>query len=99
MYMRNNITEEDFKITLQRNEKKIEKHREIHNVLTILLTTIGDIVFRFNAHLQDVHENQWSMDILSEIDPIIDYVNECLRDTSRTYKSRLIQFSNEMRAF
>jgi hypothetical protein len=99
MYMRNTITEENFKITLQRNEKKIEKHREIHNVLTILLTTISDIVFRFYTHLQDVRANQWSMDILSEIDPIIDYVNECLRDTSRTYKSRMIQFSNEMRAF
>ena len=96
-YMRNMITEDHFKTTLQRNEKKIEKYREIHNVLTILQTTVTDIVIRFTNYLTVAAENQWNMDILEEIDPIVDYVNECLKDTSRTYKSTLIQFSNEIR--
>jgi len=96
-YMRNIITEEQFKITLQRNEKKNEKHREIHNILTILLTTITDIVFRFIAHLQEAPPGAWTFDILEEIDPIVNYVNECLQDTARTYKSKPIRFSNEIR--
>jgi hypothetical protein len=95
-YMRNIITEEQFKITLQRNEKKNEKHREIHNILTILLTTITDIVFRFIAHLQEAPPGAWTFDILEEIDPIVNYVNECFQDTARTYKSKPIRFSNEI---
>lgn len=95
-YMRNIITEDQFKTSLQRNEKKVDKHREIHNVLTILLTTLTDIMFRFIAHLNESAAGQWNNAILGEIDPIVDYVNECLRDTSKTYKSKVIQFTNEM---
>ena len=96
-YMRNIITEEHFKTTLQRNEKKHEKHRELHNILTILLTTVTDIVFRFIAHLQEANPGAWTFDILEEIDPLVNYVNECLQDTARTYKSKLLRFSNEIR--
>jgi hypothetical protein len=96
-YMLNIITEEQFKTTLQRNEKKVEKHREIHNVLTILLTTVTDIMFRFLNHLNESEPGMWCNEILSEIDPIVDYVNECLRDTAKTYKSKPLQFSNEIR--
>jgi len=96
-YMRNIITEDHFKTTLQRNEKKVDKHREIYNVLTILQTTITDIVFRFINHLTEAPPGNWNITILEEIDPIVNYVNECLRDTAKTYKSKLIQFSNEIR--
>jgi hypothetical protein len=96
-YMRNVITEDAFKTTLQRNEKKFEKHREIHNVLTILLTTSTDIILRFRTHISQANNNQFSDDILKEIHPIVNYVNECLRDTARTYKSKVIQFNNEIR--
>ena len=97
-YMRNRITEDQFKTTLQRNDKKFEKSREIHNVLTILLNTITDIVNRFYTHLREAFNNEFSIDTLDEIDPIVDYVNECLRDISKTYTSKVIQFSNDLRA-
>jgi len=96
-YMRNQIDETQFKTSLQRNEKKYAKSREIHNVLEILLNTVTSIVFRFVQHLQQAPTNDWSLDILEEIDPIVDYVNECLRETSKTYSSKVIQFSNEIR--
>jgi hypothetical protein len=96
-YMMNNITENDFKSRLQRDDKKYSKNREIHNVLEILLNTITDILFRFSLHVGTARMNSWVLDILEEIDPIVDYVNECLRDISKTYSSKLIQFSNEMR--
>ena len=96
-YMMNHITENDFKSRLQRDDKKYSKNREIHNVLEILLNTITDILFRFSLHVGTARMNSWVLDILEEIDPIVDYVNECLRDISKTYSSKLIQFSNEMR--
>jgi hypothetical protein len=97
-YMRNRITEDQFKTTLQRNDKKFEKSREIHNVLTILLNTVTDIVNRFATHLRDGPNNEFVVDTLEEVDPIVDYVNECLRDISKTYTSKVIQFSNDLRA-
>jgi hypothetical protein len=97
-YMRNRITEDQFKTTLQRNDKKFEKSREIHNVLTILLNTITDIVNRFATHLRDAPNNEFVVDTLEEVDPIVDYVNECLRDISKTYTSKVMQFSNDLRA-
>jgi len=96
MYMRNQITEEKFKVILQRDQKKSDKMREIHNVLDLLLTTITDIVFRFLDHLNSAHMGEFNQDILREINPIVDYANECLRDISETYNSRGIQFNYEL---
>lgn len=95
-YMRKIITAEEFKITLQRNEKKSDKSREIHNVLDILLNTATDIVFRFEDHLRTVEPGTWTTNIVEEIDPIVDYVNECLRDISKVYTSKTLRFSNEL---
>lgn len=95
-YMRNVITEDEFKTTLQRNEKKVEKYREIHNVLTILLTTVTDIILRFRTYLSGTTNNEFNDTILKEINPLVDYVNECLRDTAKTYKSKNIQFNYEI---
>jgi hypothetical protein len=95
-YMRKIITEEQFKTTLQRNDKKNEKYREIHNILTILLTTVTDIIFRFIAHLETSPAGNWQPDILNEINPIVNYVNECLEDTARTYKSKPLMFTYEI---
>lgn len=96
-YMRNRITEADFKTQLQRSEKKAEKSREIYNVLEILVTTATDIIHRFEDHLNAAADNMWEMTILEEIDPIVEYANECLRDISKTYNSKRIVFSNELR--
>jgi len=98
-YMRNKISEQNFKITLQRNQKKIEKHTEIHNILEILLTTVTEIIYRFIENLRTTVEGNWDMAILEEIDPIVDYTNECLREISKTYSSKLIRFNNEIHCF
>jgi hypothetical protein len=95
-YMRNRITQDQFKTQLQRNEKKNAKYTEIHNALDILVNTMTDIIFRFHHHVSSCAENGFEMAVLEEIDPIVDYVNECLRETSRTYGSKLIRFSNEI---
>lgn len=95
-YMRNRIDETQFKVLLQRNEKKADKNNEMNNVLDLLLATLTDIVFRFDAHLKEVAAGEWQIDILEEIDPIVDYANTCLYDISKVYKSRRLKFSNEI---
>jgi hypothetical protein len=98
-YLRNKISEDTFKTILQRTQKRIDKYTEIHNVLDILLTTVTEIMFRFIVHLRETSTNggNWKSDILEEIDPIVDYTNECLSYISKTYSSTVIQFSNEIR--
>ena len=95
LYMRNRITEDKFKMFLQRDQKKSDKMREIHNVLDLLSTTITDIVYRFLDHLNSAHMGEFNQDILREINPIVDYANECLRDISETYSSRVLLFDYE----
>jgi hypothetical protein len=96
-YMRKQITEDWFKTNLQRNEKKYEKHREIHNIMDVLKTTVTDIILRFERHLETSAAGNWENAILEEIDPIVDYANSCLFDISKTFSSKRLEFSNELR--
>ena len=96
MYMRNQITEDHFKTVLQRDQKKSEKMREIHNILDLLLTTVTDIIFRFWEHLNVASNGGFNMTILDEVEPIVKYANECLLDVSITYKSKLVQFKSDL---
>ena len=45
-YLLKNITEEEFKIKVQRANKSHEKKREILEVLNMFVTTVGDIMHR-----------------------------------------------------
>ena len=96
-YMRNKITEDAFKITLQRDEKKYEKNREIHNVFELLETTITDIVLRFVEHLEQCEPGQWENTIIKEVEQIVNYANDCFFDISKTYNSKSIRFTNHLR--
>jgi len=95
-YMRNSITEDQFKTTLQREDKKEEKKREIRNVLDILYTTCTDIVLRFIAHLREAPAGEWQPTIMNEVIPIVDYANECFRDIGRIYKCKILSFNYDM---
>jgi predicted patatin/cPLA2 family phospholipase len=95
-YMRNQLAEDAFKTILQRNEKKCEKFREIHNIIDVLKTTVSDIILRFVEHLEQARAGKWEDKILKEVEPIVEYANECLRDISKTYKSKCIVFSNDL---
>jgi len=96
-YMRNLIDADKFKTTLQRNDKKYEKNREIRNILDVLKTTVTDIILRFDAHLEAQPQGHFTIDVLEEIDPIVDYANACLADISKVYSSKRMEFSNELR--
>jgi len=93
-FMRNKITEVEFKRTLQRNEKKNLKSAEIRNVLTVLSTTVTDIVLRFLDHLKNAEPGNFNETILEELKPIVSYANECFEDISDTYSSKALRFNN-----
>ena len=92
-YLMNEITEEEFKELLQRDDKKHHKTQEIIEIFRIISTTVTDIIYRFYENLgerleasrlvPDVREIDTT--ILNEINPLITYVNECLSDISHTY--------------
>lgn len=103
-YLRNKISEENFKIQIQRLDKKHQKNREIHNIFTILNNTVTDILYRFesevrsaNFYTRSIEEKQSTIDILNEIDRIREYVNECLLDISKTYGSKRMTINESIR--
>lgn len=91
-YMRNYISEEYFKTTLQREYKKKNKYREIFEVLQLLVNTITDIVYNF---INEVKSEDWkyNLDRYNEINKIIEYSDECFLKISRTYSSIPLTFN------
>ena len=104
-YLRNKISEDDFKTQIQRLDKKHQKNREIHNIFVIMNSTVTDILYRFddavtqsaNFSRNSDEEKQKVYDILKEIERIREYVNECLADISKTYGSRQLHVMETMR--
>ena len=93
-YLMKEITENEMKEQLQRDDKRNNKNQEIVDIYTMVSTTITDILYRFLHYLQhDCHPNEFSTIILDEIDPLITYANECLAELSHTYSSAKIVFS------
>ena len=91
-YLRNQITEEKFKSQLQKNDKKHRKHREIMDVLQMIMNTCTDILYRF---MEEIRKDDWKKDyrIIAEIRPLIEYANTCLASVSETYGSVRMEFT------
>jgi hypothetical protein len=100
-YMRNRMEEEKFKVMVQREHTKFEKKKEIYDILTLFIQTSTDIMFRFMQELETINRQKVitirTLDvppsdtqlfaILEEIQPLVEYVNECFDTISKTYNS------------
>jgi hypothetical protein len=94
-YLRNRIQEDKFKVMVQREHTKFEKKKDIYDVLTMFIQCSTDIVLRFAEELETIHGNKAVVadhaakltGILEEMNPLVDYVNECLDTISKTYHS------------
>jgi hypothetical protein len=94
-YLRNEITEEHFRIHVQRMYKKNEKKREISDVLAVYIHSVTDILFRFVERAErsnDSNESNDLTDIIKEVERLIDYCNECFLDIGKIYQGQAIQF-------
>jgi hypothetical protein len=96
-YILGEISEKDFATALQRSDKKMQKSRDIQNILTMVLNTSTDIIFRFAEHLrtsrQRIAQNpNYVFDnadfvIMDEIRELFNYANTCLGRVSKNYQS------------
>ena len=97
LYLRNKLSVERFKVLVQQRHKKTHKHREIRNVIDVVVNTVTDIVYRFRDYLTNSPQTECNIEMLEEIDHIREYANECLVDISHTYGSVLLRFNENMR--
>jgi len=98
-YMRNMITKDVFQTRIQRDNKKNEHKREIHDLLQMFIQNITDILYRayelysnnrgvFLENTAHVQRNTLALEIstvLKEAERLRLYVNECLIDIAKTY--------------
>lgn len=95
-YLRNLISENEFKNTIQKNDKKNRKNNEIAQVIQLVNTAVTDIVFRFIDHLKKSSANKYDFAMMNEFDEIIKYCNEIFKDISYTYNSVCYSFDERM---
>uniref|UniRef100_A0A6C0LTW2 RING-type domain-containing protein n=1 Tax=viral metagenome TaxID=1070528 RepID=A0A6C0LTW2_9ZZZZ len=89
-YMRDLITEEQFKKRVQIAYKKLDKETEIRDVLTMFNQSVVDILYRCRDELdnaQTLEDTVAYKSTLEEITVLEEYVNECLYYISLTYQS------------
>lgn len=100
-YLQKKISEEEFKIKVQRANKMHEKKREMSGVLNLFVTTVGDIMYRIEMYIQGLNRDQLLVSasakinaetqvgvMLDEVEVIRNYTNECLMTIASTYGSK-----------
>jgi hypothetical protein len=86
--MRNKITKEEFSRSIQRENKKHEKKREIYGVLNLFVQTVTDIVFRARNDISSSEPVEKVIAVLEEVEQIRNYVNNCLLEIGQTYVNK-----------
>jgi hypothetical protein len=85
-YLENKISEEEFKMMIQRNDKKNRKNTEVARVLQLANTVVTDTVYRVMDNLDKSDAEKHNVDsFLKEIEEIIKYCNDIFKDISFTY--------------
>lgn len=92
LYMRNRLTEEEFKRKLQLQNKRHQKDLELRQVCTVVVMAMTDILYRFAAA---VNANVWRGDctILDEIPAVVAYGNELLKQIGHTFAAMPLEFN------
>lgn len=96
-YMRGHISEEKFKVMLQRSEKNAAKCNEMRGILLLLVATVTDIVRRLENDLQYHTIDELFPTFAVEMKSIQEYTNEELQEVAKTYKSGALQFDDVLK--
>jgi hypothetical protein len=87
-YLENSISDEDFKMLIQRNDKKNRKNMEIAQVIQLVNTALTDIIYRLIDHLKKSEYNKADVSpFMNEIAEIIKYCNNIFKDVAFTYNT------------
>jgi hypothetical protein len=96
-YLENLITDEDFKMLIQRNDKKNRKNTEVAQVIQLANTALTDIIYRVIDHLQKADNDTADISpFMDEIAEIIKYCNNIFRDIAFTYVTVQYGFNGTM---
>jgi hypothetical protein len=94
-YLENEISENEFKILIQRNDEKNKKKTEIAQVLHLANTAVTDIVYRLMDNLEKSNSGNHNIDsFLNEIEEIIKYCNDIFKDIAFTYNTVQYRFDD-----
>lgn len=94
-YLENLISEDEFKMLIQRNDKKNRKNTEVAQVLQLANTAVTDIIYRLIDNLEKSDTGHHNMDsFLREIEEIIKYCNDIFKDIGFTYNTVQYGFSD-----
>ena len=85
-YLMKELTKAKFKMIIQREDKANNVEVEMFNITEFLFDILQNIVLRF---IEDIKSEDWNgkFPILKEIDEIIKYSNDLLKEVSVTYKT------------
>lgn len=84
-FMRNVITEEQFKRNIQKRDKDVSKKTEIRGILQTFILCSTDLFYRLtDNNITNIEEKN----ILNEIYGLIDYTNTCLSEISEIYNCK-----------
>ena len=88
-YMKGNMNESTFKDTLQKDNKRHEKMREMREILDLVIVSATDILYRFYDGILDMTPVDWqgSLQVFTEIGELLKYADECLASISKAYSS------------
>lgn len=82
-YMLNDIDEQTFKNFLQRQEKYIEKSRDLSNIFEMMANTGGDLLRQY------VIDPERHDEIINLLQKIVDYGNDIFESIRKRYNCRL----------
>lgn len=88
-YLNNEITEESFRITLQRREKEVEKNREIFQVLNTCVVAGSDIY-------RNLLTNKDATKAKTELQGLRDFTNESMKKVSKLYGCTVPCYSEDV---
>ena len=95
-YLENILDEEDFKILIQRNDKKNRKNTEVAQVIQLCNTAMTDIIYRLLDHLQKSDIDKVHIEpFMNELTEIRNYCNNIFKDISFTYNTVQYGFSED----
>jgi hypothetical protein len=87
-YLENLISEYEFKMLIQRNDKKNKKNTEVAQVLQLANTAVTDIIYRLMDNLEKYDTEKHNIQsYFKEIEEIIKYCNDIFKDISFTYST------------
>lgn len=96
-YLENLLSEEEFKILIQRNDKKNRKNTEVAQVIQLANTALTDIIYRAIDHIQKAEIDKVDINpFVNEINEIINYCNNIFKDIAFTYGTVQYGFNTTM---